>query len=480
MKLPTKIILVSAIPAAFAALGDRDGRILVSKSSKNSKKSGNNNVNIRCGDFVRNDVVLLEDLVCDCQRGPDSTFSAITVVGPAILDLNGRTVSCTDGSWEPTETDLSSIIRVEGRAGGVTNGVVSTGNFGIVLGGSGHHFIGEVSVQKTANDGVQVNAPFCEVTSSVFSDNGLGFYSVERLMAECDDLVDCEFVEKECPEAFDPTNPDAVPCFNGDVSGDGIDLGEDSQYSVVSDNTIVNYGDDGISCRGSFNVIRGNSVFLDELLSPRTSKSEDAIIIRGIGNQVVGNNVARSTKDGIDIKFNEDDDEENCGNEFTGGFNVIRSNSIIEPSKGKGIKIGSNGNFVVLNSVENAQDDPGFQISKGDCDVGGNGNYLADNVSSNNVKAGYDIKEANNNVLVRNVATENQKEGFVIAMEMRGLANIVAGNTAAGNSPDFREKGDGIDDGCTLNAFIGNVASGDNDADPTCLLGDQIDLSLVL
>ena len=453
------------------------------KSGKKAKKSKSANVNeVQCGSVISDNVKLLEDLECDCKLGPGSTFAALTVVGPAVLDLNGNTVSCTDNSWDTSQTDLSSVISVMGRGGAILNGVVSTGNFGIVLQGDGHHLVEGVTITKTANDGLQVNSPFCEVTSNTLLDNGLGIYSTEELLTECKgNLIGCEFVEDECPEQFDANDPSAVPCFNGDVSGDGIDIGEGSQYSVVYNNVIKNFGDDGLSCRGNYNIIKDNDVYIDEF-NPRTSKSEDGITALGFGNQIIGNMIQNTNKDGIDIKFNEKDDD--CDQEFTGGFNIIRSNKVKAPADGKGIKIGSNNNFIVSNSVESVQNDAGFNIDTTDCDIGGNRNYLADNISANNAEAGFKIEETNNNVIVRNTATDNKEEGFVLSVEevsgeVRGLANILAGNNASGNGdgPDFNEKGDDAVD-CTQNAYIGNNAPSIADADPACMLGEAIDLQL--
>merc|ERR1740124_1665573 len=134
--------------------------------------------------------------------------------------------------------------------------------------------------------------------------------------------------------------------------------------------------------------------------------------------------IQNTNKDGIDIKFNEDDAD--CDQEFTGGFNIIRSNKVKAPADGKGIKIGSNDNFAVSNSVESVQNDAGFNIDTTDCDIGGNRNYLADNTSADNAEAGFKIEE-----------TDNKEEGFVLAVEevsgeVRGLANILAGNNASG------------------------------------------------
>ena len=440
---------------------------------------------VECGDILEENVLLLEDLECDCQRGPGSTFAALTLIGPAILDLNGNTVSCTDNSWDTTQTDLSSVISVVGRGGVVFNGSVSKANFGIVLQGFGHHTVEGVVVFDTSNDGLQVNSPFCEVIDNTLFDNGLGFYSTEQLLAECEgDLVQCEFVEDECPEDFDPENPSAIPCFNGDVSGDGIDIGEGSQFSVVRNNVIKNFGDDGLSCRGNYNIIIKNDVSITEF-TPRTSKSEDGITTRGFNNQVIDNIIQNTNKDGIDVKFNEDDND--CDQEFTGGYNIISFNEVKAPADGKGIKIVSNNNFVVLNKVESVQNDAGFNIDTSDCDIGGNRNYLADNQSTGNAEAGFKIEETNNNVVVRNTATGNQEEGFVLAVEeisgeIRGLANILAGNNASGNEAgrDFRQKGDDAV-ACTQNAYIGNVApSTDEDATstPACTLGEPINLQL--
>jgi parallel beta-helix repeat protein len=370
-----------------------------------------------------------------------------------------------------------------GRGGVVFNGVVSTANFGIVLQGMGHHTVTGVTVFDTSNDGLQVNSPFCEVIANTFFDNGLGFYSTGELLVECEDnLVECEFVEDECPEDFDPVNPSAIPCFNGDVSGDGIDIGEGSQFSVVSNNNIKNFGDDGLSCRGNYNVIINNDVSITEF-TPRTSKSEDGITSRGVGNQVINNIIQKTNKDGIDVKFNEDDND--CGQKFTGGYNIISFNEVKAPADGKGIKIGSNNNFVVSNNVESAQNDAGFNIDTSDCDIGGNRNYLADNTSTGNAEAGFKIEETNNNVFVRNTATDNEEEGFVLAVEVisgeiRGLANILAGNNASGNEAgrDFREKGEDSAVDCTQNAYIGNNAPSTEDASPSCILGEKIDLQL--
>merc|ERR1712238_25063 len=422
------------------------------KIGTKAKKSKSANVNkVQCGSVISDNVKLLEDLECDCKLGPGSTFAALTVVGPAVLDLNGHTVSCTDNSWDTTQTDLSLVISVLGRGGAVLNGVVSTGNFGIVLQGDGHHRVEGVTITKTANDGLQVNSPFCEVTSNTLLDNGLGFYSTEELLTECKgNLIGCEFVEDECPEQFDANDPSAVPCFNGDVSGDGIDIGEGSHNSVVYNNVIKNFGDDGLSCRGNYNIIKGNDVSIDDF-NPRTSKSEDGITARGFGNQII---------------------------------DIIRSNTVKAPADGKGIKIGSNNNFIVSNSVESVQNDAGFNIDTTDCDIGGNRNYLADNMSANNAEAGFKIEETNNNVIVRNTATDNKEEGFVLSVEevsgeVRGLANILAGNNASGNGdgPDFNEKGDDAVD-CTQNAYIGNNAPSIADADPACMLGEAIDLGI--
>jgi len=441
---------------------------------------------VKCGDVIRQDITLLQDLECNCQRAPGSSAFALTVVGPATLDLNSFSVKCETDEWVG-ETDGSAIIKVDGILGVIKNGKVSRGNFGIVLGDRGHHTVENVIVESTANDGLQINAPFCEVTSSEFMNNGNGFFPTSTLLAICEgNLIDCEFIEDSCSPLFDPLNPEKVPCFNGNVSGDAIDIGENSRYSVVQGNTISRFGDDGLTCRGDFNVIMGNTISIDEgEESPRITKSEDGITIRGVGNQVIGNTILNTIKNGINVKFTEDADEDDCDQIFTGGFNIIRSNEIKGSVDGKGMKIGSDNNFIVFNSVESTIADAGFNIDKGDCDRGGNRNYMADNMSHNNAEAGFRIEETNNNVVVRNTATGNTEEGFVLEVEevedeVRGLANIVAGNIATGNESgrDFREKGDDTLGDCTQNAYIGNMATSSTDADPSCTLGEQIDLSL--
>ena len=407
-------------------------------TTTNTKKQKKKN-DVQCGDVLETDVTLLDDLNCYCERGRGSTFAALTVVGPATLDLNGFSVMCEHDKWDNTETDRSAIIQVVGRAGVITNGNISRGNFGIVLAGQGHHTVTQVKVHSTANDGLQINAPFCEVTACDFRKNGKG--------------------------------------PNSDESGDGIDIGELSQYSVVRGNTITQYGDDGVSCRGDYNIIRGNTIDGE---APQNNnkgrpRSEDGITIQGRGNQIIGNTIRKTQSDGIEIKVQ--------------GFNILRSNTIIGTVEGKGMKIGSSNNVVVFNTVTATTQNTGFLIERG-----GNQNYVADNRSHQNAQTGFTMQETNNNVLVRNTATENHAAGFVVVVgkvkgTLGGLAHIVAGNTATNNNNnasgggrvvDFQELGNQSRGDCTQNAYLGNRATTTAAADPSCLLlgGDTVDLSL--
>jgi len=292
-------------------------------------------------------------------------------------------------------------------------------------------------------------------------------------------------------------NPEAVPCFNGDVSGDAINLGENSQYSVVQGNTISNWGNAGVSSRADFVVIKDNTISINnDEGEPRLTKSGDSVLIQGIGNQVISNVITNSNKAGIDVRFlqvQEETDGKDCDQIYTGGFNIIRSNLVTTSTVDNCFKIRTNNNVVVSNTAKFSATKSGFNIDrdkeavKNDCIHGGNGNYIADNVSSGNSESGFKFEKTNNNVIVRNTATGNVKYGLQqeveeVADEVRGLANILAGNVATGNGLfDIAETGSKSSQNCTQNAYVGNGGPPGSvtDGDPSCTLGEQIDLSLI-
>jgi hypothetical protein len=215
-----------------------------------------------------------------------------------------------------------------------------------------------------------------------------------------------------------------------------------------------------------------------------------------------------SSFSGFDIKYDEPDNEpvpENItgvcpgGSEanYTGGYNLIVSNTVSGMEDGKGFKIRSNYNTVILNTAENTGgDNSGFNVDKGDCAkydsedgpgepeggplfVGGLYNYLGYNTAENNGGSGFDI-ESNSNTVVFNTANYNGQNsngedgaGFYLAYKEAktdgsrkeyGFNNILAKNYAQDNFIDAtipREIDYLVKDdtNCTLNSFADNTGA---------------------
>ena len=146
---------------------------------------------------------------------------------------------------------------------------------------------------------------------------------------------------------------------------------------------------------------------------------------------------------------------------------------------GIGIKLSSDANFVVANTANGALSDAGVNVNRGFCRIGGNRNYLADNIANDNDEEGFNVEATNNNVLVRNTADGNGEEGFALDVkDGRGVGNVLAGNLGQDtNGGDDIEVDGGGDPDCKKNAFVGNGITGDG-SDPCTLYGGDVDLSL--
>lgn len=103
---------------------------------------------LRCGDWVSpgQQVVLEEDLACD---GPGA---AVVVTGPAVVDLNGFTISCADLDEDGVSPQVGVLLL--GWAATVRNGTLNECHHGVVAAGAGFHSIGEVATLFGSGDGI--------------------------------------------------------------------------------------------------------------------------------------------------------------------------------------------------------------------------------------------------------------------------------------------------------------------------------------
>lgn len=79
---------------------------------------------VSCGDKITSYTVLSADLACDCSKL--SSQAALTVTGPATLDLNGHTVSCSK-----TTAPFTYCVAIFGNGATIQNGAVTECFFGV-------------------------------------------------------------------------------------------------------------------------------------------------------------------------------------------------------------------------------------------------------------------------------------------------------------------------------------------------------------
>jgi parallel beta-helix repeat protein len=96
---------------------------------------------VSCGDTITVGTLLVA--TDPVTSGPCGTSPALTVTGPATLDLNGFTVSCA--------TAATDGIVIDGQGAKVKNGLVEGCDTGFLLTGSGLHSLNKLMARSNAN-----------------------------------------------------------------------------------------------------------------------------------------------------------------------------------------------------------------------------------------------------------------------------------------------------------------------------------------
>lgn len=125
---------------------------------------------LQCGDRVSpgQQVVLEEDLACD---GPGA---AVVVTGPAVVDLNGFTISCADLDEDGVTPQVGVLLL--GWAVTVRNGTLNECRHGVVAAGTGFHAIGDVATLFGSGDGIVLASDANRVRGALaFFHRGAGF-----------------------------------------------------------------------------------------------------------------------------------------------------------------------------------------------------------------------------------------------------------------------------------------------------------------
>lgn len=127
---------------------------------------------VRCGDVISAGahVVLTADLVCD------DVETALTVTGPAVLDLNGVAIACDDRDADGRE--VITGIALEGDAAEVRGGTVRDCRQAVALRGAGRHVVSAMQALRSSSDGFRVESDRNQVLDSFSLLNGGAGFAV--------------------------------------------------------------------------------------------------------------------------------------------------------------------------------------------------------------------------------------------------------------------------------------------------------------
>ena len=344
---------------------------------------------VQCGDLITSDTVLNSDRNCDCSTL--DIGSALAVVGPAKLDLNGHTVSCTDMQ--------SFCISILGQGATIQNGKVmncsgGVGNFG----GFGNTLIKNITATSTdvafylsqsdnnrLIDVVAQDNNFAGIL--VYGNNNLvkNSYSARQLYEGISFAgSNNKAISKTIEDSLEYTCMGVSPIddlgfrigvgnvFQGNTVrrcyGYGVYLF--ASNSKVVDNQFYNTGATSISTQFNNNKITGNFV---------SGSSEDGIGVFASENTHVANNlIVDAVLDGIDLQPTssacsvKDNTVTRCGKEgiqVRGDEHIIARNKVSDCLTGIDVIFSADKNRLINN---HASGSTLFDLSDASANCGSN------------------------------------------------------------------------------------------------------------
>jgi hypothetical protein len=127
---------------------------------------------VRCGDVIPAGahVVLTADLVCD------DVETALTVTGPAVLDLNGFAIVCEDRNGNGRE--VIGGVALEGTAATLRGGTVRDCRQAVALRGGGRHVVSAMQALRSSSDGFRIESDRNQVLDSFALLNGAAGFAI--------------------------------------------------------------------------------------------------------------------------------------------------------------------------------------------------------------------------------------------------------------------------------------------------------------
>ncbi len=273
-----RILLVLGAILGLAVIG---GAFATDSPSAHAGVNG-----VSCGDTIGpwEYVSLDADLNCD-------TDPALTVVGPAVLNLNGYEVHCNNPS--------NNGIEIEGWYATVKNGLITDCREGVVVGGYGYHRVRGLEITDSAitDAGIVVNSKRNRIEDNNVHDNdGTGilvngsYNTLKRNRSDGNDLHGIQVFFSNRNYLYDNT-------ADGNLLDGFLIVGNDNFFwhNSANGNTIF-----GFSISGDFNVF---------LLNSAIGNTDDGIV-----NNFGANDNTYKFNTALDNDTDLFDFQENCDN----------------------------------------------------------------------------------------------------------------------------------------------------------------------
>mmetsp|Transcript_21914 Transcript_21914/g.36218 ORF Transcript_21914/g.36218 Transcript_21914/m.36218 type:complete len:404 (+) Transcript_21914:151-1362(+) len=327
-----------------------------------------------CFDTITSDTTLDDDLTCVC--GNDA--SALVVVGPAMLDLGGYTVSCSDTNTP----DNTFGVEIQGIGATVKNGHVTGAYYGV---GGGLNGPVSNSLIKNVRTDFNIYGIFLffsdgnKITEVSVTDNivvGILSLGGSDNVISNNHVADTALFEGIAfvgngnkvigNTVLNSLEWDCIGISPIDDEFDSFPIG-----NVIKNNIVSGCGDAGLSVYANNTIVSGNEI---------SDTTRSGILISHTGNKVVDNHIMRAGNDGIGIitgdavvKGNliEDTFKDAIDIQPRSGNAEVKGNTIVNCGA-EGIQVRSDGNVVKGNVISGCETGIDVIDAKGNNDIKGN------------------------------------------------------------------------------------------------------------
>ena len=326
---------------------------------------------VKCGDTIKKKTVLKKDLTCDCPGSSSDLeygFAALTVEGPATLDLNGHTVSCSAGVG-----DDSFCIQISGTGAKIQNGTVSKCYVGV----GGFSFQGALIKDIIAKDTAGGFGLFDDSKDNILLDvtsqdsDEVGIF----VGGGDNNRVSGSYVANSLLYGIyiNGTNNKVISTTVEDVSFSCVYLEFGGARNVIQKNTVRRCGTIGILTYATQSIVAGNKFFStgaasiyagsngNKITGNRiTGSGAEGILLGGKMMVVARNVIVNTTTDGISLLSQnkrcrvQDNTVKKCGEvgiRIEGDFHNITGNKITSCKAGIEASVGADKNRLIKNNV---------------------------------------------------------------------------------------------------------------------------------